>query len=65
MTPAKLKRKTKNRMLSYAKAMCLTLREDGFNTLDHIHDLAMRCYAEGYTHGEAAERESHSIIKEG
>lgn len=57
MTPAKLKRKTKNRLLSYAKGFDEMSRTRP-DFLDALHDFAMRAYSEGYTHGEAAERES-------
>lgn len=59
MTPAKLKRKTKNRLLTYSKALTELLdNATPKDELDLLHDFAMRCYAEGYTHGQAAERES-------
>lgn len=68
MTPLKLPRKHRNRLLTYAKGLQSILEgnlsmvqntpilED--KALDHLHDALMRAYAEGWTHGEAAQRES-------
>lgn len=67
MTPAKLKRKTKNHLLSMARATLAQLSHTAGNAgfgannpdvIDILHDNMMRAYAEGYTHGQASGREA-------
>jgi hypothetical protein len=67
MTPAKLSRKHKNRLLTYAKAVMHRYHDGLQNEAEHLdvlHDLAMRCYSEGWTHGEAAAREAATRTSE-
>jgi hypothetical protein len=52
MTPAKLSRKTRNRLRTYAKAAHeLVSHPSAYpeGTFETLFDLALRCYTEGYT----------------